>query len=73
MSERGLVESGLLRKGEIDTTLNNPLYKNILLAENEEMRHESAKLITLIRKYRPELKPSQVGDFYHKLFHSCKL
>lgn len=73
MSEKGLIEKGLVQEGELLAIENGLVYKNIILAEDQQMRHESSKIIALIRRYRPKLDPSQVEKFYRKLFHSCRL
>lgn len=73
MSESGLIEKGLVKAGELDSLKNDPVYKKIFLSEDESLRDESAKVVALIRRYRADLNPSQVADFYHSLFHSCRL
>lgn len=73
LSESGLIEKGLLETGEIRALRNDPVYKNIFYAEDESLRGESAKIVALIRRYRPELEPKKVIEFYHSLFHSCRI
>jgi len=73
LSEARLVDQGLLRDTDVQAIKNDPVYKHILLSEDEHLRDDTAKIIGLIRKYRPEMQPSKVADFYHELFHSCKL
>ncbi len=73
LSESRLVDEGLLGNSEVQAIKNDPVYKHILLSEDEHLREDTAKIIGLIRKYRPEMQPSKVADFYHELFNSCKL
>ena len=73
MSEAALIEKGLLRVDELAYIKNDPVYRRILESEDESLREETAKIIGLIRRYRPEMPPGKVADFYHTLFNSCKL
>lgn len=73
ISEDRLISEGLLREGEIRSLKNDPAYTHLILSEDEALREDTAKIVSLIRRYRPELTPKGVSDFYHKLFHSCKL
>jgi hypothetical protein len=72
-SEEALFDLGVLRPGDIQAIKDDVVYNKLILAEDENLREETVKVISLIKKHRPDLPPNKVSDFYHELFHSCKL
>lgn len=72
-SESNMIERGLLNEGELEGHLNDPVYRHLIQSEDETLRRDTAKIIALLRRYKPDYDPKKITDLYHKLFHSCKL